>query len=228
MLEASTIRRSVRMGWPYLAMGIVFPLVLSLPLLFAGGSPEIAAFTKLFPLQVPIFAVLGSMGGLMTFVSDRTKGVYEYLLAYRVRPLNLFTNGLVSTATMAAIAAGVSLAAVLTIAVAAGVPVTSDLVNSIGLYAIPMSFAGALFTATVGMIWSSMSNPRTGFNSPVGIAPMIGIVPPVLVLILVEAFPPAAYYYVTVGAALTILAGVAILLFTTPRVLVRERFLSPL
>ncbi|MFI5414119.1 MAG: hypothetical protein ACHQ16_00375 [Candidatus Lutacidiplasmatales archaeon] len=85
-----------------------------------------------------------------------------------------------------------------------------------------------MFTATVGMIWSSVSTPRSGMNSPVGIAPMVGIAPILLVLLAAEGAPSADYYYITVGAALAILAAVVVLLAMSARLMSRERFLSPL
>ncbi len=226
ILTGTTIRRTITIGWRYLAIGTAMSLLLALILL--AGARSGSAFAKTFPLEVPLFAVLGSMGGLMTFTSDRTKGVFEYLIAYGIRPRTLFIDGLVSTSAMAAIILGLSLLVGLGAANAYGVAVTGDLVKSVALYTIPMSFAGALFTAAVGMIWASISTPRTGINSPIGIAPMVGIAPTVLVLVVADTVPASEFYYVTVGAALTIIAVVVALLMMSARLMGRERFLSPL
>lgn len=225
-LTGTTIRRTVAIGWRYLAIATGFSLILGLILLLTAHRGN--AFAQTFPLEMPVFAVLGSLGGLMTFTSDRTKGVFEYLIAYGLRPRTLFIDGLVSTAAMAAIILGLSLLVGLGAAVADGAALTEDFAKSIALYTIPMSFAGALFTSTVGMIWSSVSTPRTGINSPVGIAPMVGIAPTVLVLIVAETVPSSEFYYVTVGAAAAIIAAVVGLLVLSARLMGRERFLSPL
>ena len=186
------------------------------------------AFVTTYPLEVPIFAVLASTGGLITFTSDRTKGVFEYLIAYGVRPQSLFVNGLLATVTLAGIILGIALAVGLGLARVAGVPITWDLEQSLLLYTVPMSFAGALFTATVGMIWTSVSSPRTGMNSPIGFAPMVGIGPTVLVLIVAETLPSSQFYDFTAGAAVAILGAVVVLLAASSRLMGRERFLSPL
>ncbi|MCI4322569.1 MAG: hypothetical protein L3K03_00855 [Thermoplasmata archaeon] len=227
MLEGITIRRTLLIGWRYLAIGTAMGLLLTVILLESSKNPNVT-FPSTFPLEVPIFAVLGATGGLMTFSSDRTKGVLEYLLAYGVPPRTLFTNGLLATAALSGIILGLILSLGLVVAVAKGVPMTEGLWKSIALYTIPMSFASALFTSTVGMIWSSISTPRTGMNSPVGIAPMVGVGPTVLVLILAEGVPSSEYYEVTVGAALLLVAAVLALVSLSARLLGRERFLSPL
>lgn len=225
-LTGTTIRRTVAIGWRYLAIGTVVSIVLALALLL--GARHGATFPQTFPLELPLFAVLGSIGGLMTFTSDRTKGVFEYLIAYGIRPRTLFIDGLFSTAAMTAIILGLGLAAGVGAAVAYGVALTDDFAKAVALYTLPMSFAGGLFTSTVGMIWSSVSSPRTGINSPVGIAPMLGVAPTILVLIIAETAPSSEYYYITVGAAGVIIAAVVGLLVLSARLMGRERFLSPL
>ncbi|HUZ80072.1 MAG TPA: hypothetical protein VMV28_05595 [Thermoplasmata archaeon] len=225
-LTWTTIHRTLVIGRLYLAIGTGVSLLLTLILVF--GAHSSTAFVQTFPLEVPLFAVLGSIGGLMTFTSDRTKGVFEYLIAYGIRPRTLFINGLLSAAALTGLILGFALMVGLGLAAAEGVLLTPDLWKSIVLYTIPMSFAGALFTATVGMIWSSLSSPRTGINSPVGIAPMVGIAPTLLVLIVAETGPSSQFYYVTVGAAAVIIVGVVILLGLSGRLMGRERFVSPL
>jgi len=225
-LTGTTIRRTITVGWRYLAIGTALSLLLAFLLL--AGARSGSAFARTFPLEVPLFAILGSMGGLMTFTSDRTKGVFEYLIAYGVRPRTLFIDGLISTSAMVAIILGLSLLVGFGAADAYGVTLSADLVQSVALYTVPMSFAGALFTATVGMIWASVSTPRTGINSPIGIAPMVGIAPTVLVLVVANTVPPSEFYYVTVGAAAAIIAAVVGLLVMSARLMGRERFLSSL
>lgn len=226
LLAATTIRRTLSIGKVYLAIGTALSLLLSVVLLVTPRASMLFATT--YPLELPLFAILGSTGGLMTFTSDRTKGVFEYLIAYGVSPRALFLNGLVATAAMTGIILGLSLAIGLGAATARGVPLEGSLEQAIAFYTIPVSIAGALFTSTVGMIWSSISTPRTGINSPVGIAPMLGVAPVILVLILAEGAPRSDYYYITVGAAVAILGGAMGLLALSSRLMGRERFLSPI
>lgn len=223
-LIGTTLRRTIRIGWLYLAIGSFLSLFLA-TILALEANP--AAFASVFPLELPVFAVLGSIGGLMTFTSDRSKGVFEYLISYGVRSRSLFVNGLIAAAAMAAIIMGVGLAVGLGTAVVRGLPLPEDLWKTLGFYTIPMGFAGALFTAMVGMIWSSISTPRAGMNSPVGMAPMVGVGPTVLVLVAAEAAPASDVYYITAGASAAIIVGVVGLLVLSASLMGRERFLSP-
>jgi hypothetical protein len=228
-LVSSTIRRTIVIGWRYIAIGTAISLLLTAILIFQvkSGSTH-AAFSTAYPLELPIFAVLGSVAGLMTFTADRTKGVYEYLIAYGIRPGSLFANTLLATVAMVALILGVSLGLGLGIGVSQGVVLTQTLAKSLALYTLPVSFAGGLFTATVGMMWTSISSPRMGMNSPVGIAPMFGVAPVILVLIVAEAAPASDFYYVTGGAAAVIIVIVVGLLSLSARLMSRERFLSPI
>jgi hypothetical protein len=198
---------------------------LTCELLFLGKDPG-AGFDTTFPLEIPLFAVLGSTGGLMTFTSDRIKGVFEYLLAYGARPRNLFINGLLATAAMAGIILAISLSVGLGLATYRGVSFSRQFWEALAYYTIPMGFAGAMVTSTVGMIWASISTPRTGINSPVGLAPLIGIGPTILVLLAAETAPSADYYYITGGASLTLILVAIALLALSARLMGRERFLS--
>lgn len=228
LLTWTTIRRTFTVGRIYLALGVILALFLSLVLLLGTRGHGGTAFLTAFPLELPLFATLGSTGGLMTFTSDRTKGVFEYLIAYGIRPRRLFANGLIATAAMSTIILALSLSVGLGAALAEKVPLNEDLFKALGLYTVPMGFAGGLLVSTVGMIWSSISTPRTGINSPVGIAPMIGIAPVILVLIVAESAPASEYYYITGGAAVAIIAAVVALLAISGQLMGRERFLSPL
>jgi hypothetical protein len=225
-LAVITVRRTISVGWLYFAIGIFFSLVLSVILIFVTKSPT--AFSVAFPLEVPLFAVLGSIGALMTFTSDRTKGVFEYLIAYGIRPSALFAYGLIAAAVMSGVIVGVELGIGIGLASIHHVVLTSDFWMTLELYSIPMCFAGALFVAIVGMIWASVSSPRAGLNGPVGFAPMIGIGPVVVILLISETVPSTYYYWVTGGGALAIVAAVVGLLVASSRLMGRERFLSPL
>jgi hypothetical protein len=225
-VTSTTIRRTLRIGRLYLAIGTFISVLLTAILLTRGHHA--AAFNTTYPLELPIFAILASTGGLLTFTSDRTKGVFEYLIAYGVRPRALFVNGLLATMALTGILLGVALVIGLGLALATGVAITGGLEQSLALYTVPMSFAGALFTTTVGMIWTTVSTPRTGINSPVGLAPMVGIAPTVLVLVVAETLPSSEFYVFTTGAAAAILAVVVVLLAASSRLMGRERFLSPL
>ncbi len=224
-LLAVTVRRGLVAGRLYLGMGTAISLLLAIVLLRTAHASTV--FVTTFPLEIPMFAALGAMGGLVIFTGDRTKGVFEYLIAYGVRPRRLFADYLAVTAILSTIV----LAAALTVGLVGyrlqGFSISGELWDEILGYTIPMTYASGLFAAVAGIIWSTLSTPRAGVNSPVGLAPILGIAPPVLVLVLAESVARSSYYVVTVGASAGFLAVVGLLLAASGRLLSRERFLSP-
>lgn len=221
-LVGITIRRSFTMGRFYLLVGPATSVFIASILSFAGAAP----FTAGFPLLVPIWMTMSSLGGLMVFTSDRIKGVFEYALAYGLTPLRLFTDFLLATLTLLALSLTVTLGACLGIFVAVGNTIDRTLVVALLFYTIPMTIGSAAFAATVGMIWTSVSSPRSGMNSPVGLVPMIGIVPSIVTLVVVGVFPAATLLIVSLASA--VLGAVVLSLVGSASRLMRlERLLSP-
>lgn len=225
-LRLVTLERGLRAGRFYLAMGVVISLVLTAVLLRSAHGPDV--FVATYPLEIPIFASLGATGALLLFVSDRTKGVLEYLISYGVRPRTLFANSLLVAVALTTVVLGSTLAVGLVAYRALGHPFSVDLENSLLGYTIPMAYASALFACICGIIWSALSSPRAGLNSPVGVAPLLGVAPPILVLVVAETVDRASYYDVTVGASFGVLGLVVVLLVASARLMDRDRYLSPM
>lgn len=179
-----------------------------------------------YPDLVPMFAIISSLGALMIFGSDKTKGVYEYLIAYGVNPSSIFWSILVATVGIASISIVVSVSAAAILLVALNGPVPYIFVQLTYSYIIPMSYAGAVFGCTAGMVWSSLATRRAGINSPVGIAPLLGMVPVLAVLFISEAIPPS-YLLILAGAvSACVVAGAVVMIWVANNKMVRERFLS--
>ncbi|MGI0131399.1 MAG: hypothetical protein ACREEC_14830 [Thermoplasmata archaeon] len=219
-----TIRRAFIAGKFYVAIATAVSLILALVLV---RNPH-HLFASTFPLEAPLFATLGSLGGLMIFAGDRTKGVFEYLIAYGVKPVTLFVNGLLASIAVSTVVLGGILLVGLGIFYGSGGATTLDLEKTLGLYTVPMTYAGTTFLTTAGMYWSSLASPRMGVNSPVGIAPLLGIAPTILILIIAESSPTSQYYYITAGGAGAVAGLSLILLALSGKLMSRERFLSPI
>ncbi len=159
-LRQVTLRRGTLSGRFYLVIGVMVSLILTVALLrTARGTGESVA---VFPLAIPLFASLGSMGGWMLFVGDRTKGVLEYFISYGARPRTLFINNLLVTVALTTIVLGGSLAVGLGGYLAVGNALSTELESSIFGYTIPVAYAIALF-ATVGES-SGPRCPRPGWD----------------------------------------------------------------
>lgn len=227
-LLSVTVRRASVIGRFFLVYGTVVSSLLGGILARVSGS----SFASSFPLFLPIFGVVGSMGGLVVFTSDRTKGVVEYLLAYGYSPRRLCVNVLLTTLVLVSIVVGVSVSVSLGVYFAGGHTVTSTLAIGLGVYAIPMAYACAAFASTVGIYWTALSSPRQGINSPVGLIPFIGILPALAALFAIVAIALSGPVSTTallliLGSAMGLVAVfVIVLLGSMGRLLRRERLLS--
>jgi len=217
-----TVWRSFNTGRLYLVIGLVVSAF------WAGilGATDSPTFDTIVPLLIPVLANTGTMGGMLVFTNDRVKGVLEYLLAYGVSPRRIFMNVLVASFVQVSIVTTLAIGAGVTVHFASGYGVDATFVRATLTYSVPMNFAVAAFVSTAGMFWTSLSTPRSGMNSPLGLLPLLGIAPPGLVLILTEALP--GYYFVlTSGAAVVIAVAAIALIRNLDRLLPRERLLSP-
>jgi len=228
-LLSVTVRRASITGRFYLVYGSFISTLLGVILAHFSA----ASFSASYPLFVPIFGVVGSMGGLVVFTSDRTKGVLEYLIAYGYSPRRLFADALLTTMALVGVVMGISVSASLGVYFAEGNPVTSNLVIGVGVYAVPMAFACAAFASTMGVYWTTLSSPRQGINSPVGLIPFIGILPALVTLLTIVALTLSGplstdTLLLVLGSAMGIVAFLVIFLVAgMGRFLRRERFLSP-
>jgi hypothetical protein len=220
-----TVRRSVVLGRIYLGLGTGYGLLFAVLTSLVAGN----AFAATIALFLPLFAVLGSLGGLIVFTNDRVKGVFEYLVAYGVSPRRLFVNVLVTSVLLTTIVLGIVLSAGLSVFVATGHAITGDLVVPLVAYSVPMAYASVLFAATVGMYWTSLSSPREGMSNPVGLMPIVGIAPGIVTVIVagVAGSLGVSVYAVTSSAVALVAAIVLLLLASTERLMPPERLLSP-
>jgi len=228
-LARITARRAATSGRFYLVYGCIVSLVLAVSLIATSGS----SFGSAFPLLLPIFAVVGSMGALVVFTNDRLKGVLEYLLAYGATPRRIFLDFLLTTLLLVSVVLAAAVGGGLAFYAAKYGGIPADLAASLLLYAIPMSYASAAFAATVGMFWTSLSSPRAGMTSPIGLVPFIGILPSLGTLGLLAALglegraSHASFAVVCSVMVVLVAAVVALLLSSVERLLRRERLLSP-
>ena len=109
---------------------------------------------------------------------------------------------------------------------ALGGGVSASFVELVVFYTLPLSFAGAAFMCAAGMIWSALTTQMAGVNSPVGIAPLLGIAPVLLVLLLAGRVGGDAFLYLVGSASLLLVAASAAMVYLGTRKMVRERFLS--
>jgi len=222
-------RRSFRSGRFFLSYGTGVGILLSVALALSGG----AAFQSSYPLVAPIFPVVGSSGAIVVFTNDRIKGVLEYLLAYGMTPRRIFLNVLGSAMLLVAVVTTATIGVGVGLFVARGHSIGTTLALDLLVYSVPMSFLCVAFATTVGMMWTSLSSPRAGMNSPIGLIPFVGILPAIITLFAIAglAFSGASTSQndAIVGLAVesVVLILVVLLISGLSRFLRRERLLSP-
>jgi hypothetical protein len=215
-----TIRRSLVVAKVSLLIGGIMVVFYSAAFGYGGSL-----FISYGSVILPIFAVSGGIGGAMVFTNDRMKGVLEYLVAYGLSPRQVLANVLIAGLVQASIVLGVGVTAGIATYLVSGHALTIQLPEVLLGYTFPMSYLTVSMMTTVGVFWTSLSSPRAGMNSPLGVLPLVGIMPTVVVLILAITFPAHAVQ-VALGAELVIFLFVVSLLARTDRLMPPERLLS--
>lgn len=228
-------RRALSYGKIYLFIAIVIAVLygglLTVVLSGVGVSPSVSGVSSSEVSQIPIvilpvFAILGSFGSLMVFVSDKDKGVYEYLIAYGIEPSSIFWSIVVASLGLVSIVLAISASSSVIIQLLYHIPISPIFVVLIFFYVIPISYTATAFGNMAGMIWSSLTKRRAGVNSPVGVAPFIGIAPVILVLLL-TSFVGATTLILLVGSVSgALLVVVVFMIALANKKMARERFLS--
>jgi uncharacterized membrane protein YhfC len=177
-------------------------------------------------LLLPVFAIIGSFGSLMVFVSDKDKGVYEYLIAYGVEPSNIFWSIVVASFGLVSIILTISVSSSLIIQSLSGVSISPTYVELIFFYVIPISYTATAFGNMAGMIWSALTKRRTGVNSPVGLAPFLGVVPMLIVLLLTGFIGSGAFILLVSSVSGAVLLLLIFMVGVANQKMSRERFLS--
>jgi hypothetical protein len=230
-LISTNFRRAFNFGKVYVGIGLVLPLVFIAELSVAGGAAAGSSggpiIGEIFPLLLPVFVVLGTSGALMIFASDKDKGVYEYMLAYGVDVSTIFWSMIAATVCLVTLILTISLAlAVGVLAVTSAGVLSIRFGELILFYSIPLSYAAAMFMSMGGMIWSQLTTRRPGINSPVGMAPLLGIAP-VLAVLLLALGPGSGYVLdVVIGASVAMLLAVVAMASVANSKMQSERFLS--
>ena len=224
-----TVRRSIIVGRASFIYSTAMSLLLGISLAFSSET----SFSAGFPIFLPIFASVASLGGLAVFTSDRLKGVLEYLMAYGVSPRRIFVNVLLASLVLVTVLLAIALGTGLGIFLAKGNAISTVLISLLVFYTLPMSYASGAFSTTIGMYWSALSSPRQGLNSPIGLAPFIGILPSVATLGAVVALgifgndsTGSSFIVATSISLVLVTALVTLLLGRIGRLLRRERLLS--
>jgi hypothetical protein len=228
----TNFRRALNFGKVYLIIGMALPILFTAEFSAANSAAKAAGASsasilgEIYPLLLPVFVVLGSVGGLMIFASDKEKGVYEYMLAYGVDVSTIFWSIIVASIGIVTLVLSVSLVITIVSLAATGGALTIVFGELILFYTIPLSYAATMFMSMAGMLWSQLTARLPGVNSPVGVAPILGIAPVLVVFVVVTVSGASDVLYVVGGVSIAMVWAVVAMASIANRKMQRERFLS--
>lgn len=182
-------------------------------------------FVTLGTVLLPIFAVSGGLGGATVFSNDRMKGVLEYLVAYGHSPRRILFNVLIAGLVQVTIVLAAGITAGTTTYLLSRHTLTSQFPEALLGYTFPMSYLTVTLMTIIGVFWTSLSSPRAGLNSPLGVLPLIGVVPTTVGLFLALAFSAHAVQ-ILLGLEVAVAFAVLSLLMRTDRLMPPDRLLS--
>ncbi|WP_449462319.1 hypothetical protein PQ610_06920 [Tardisphaera miroshnichenkoae] len=244
-LASLVFRRSLTYGNSYLIISYVllFVFLAILSLVHAPASKETSSalgkiatyyglhsvsallLSSTYTTLIPLFCIVGSMGPMMIFTADRDKGVLEYLMSAGANPSTFFASTTVASLGLVTILLVPAVAASTAVVYLSNGGLPHLYLENLTYFSIPMAYATVALESVAGMTWSALTRRRPGMNSPIGIAPVIGLVP-ILIVIYAEFFVPAPLIPVLVLAvsAATVISLVIVTSAALSR-LAGERFL---
>lgn len=236
------LRRSLTSGKAYLILGLVIPMIFIATLYSAGRTMSSSVIEKtyglppsvsggailvatLVPTLIPLATVIGSFSPLLLFVNDRSRGVHEYLLAYGKKPSDIFLALVVSVIAISAILLAVPLLVAFGLIYATGQILVGQFVEECIVYVLPVGFVTPLFISGISAIWVSLTKRVQFVNSPIGIAPMFGLLPVVVILIISEIERGREALLFTGIASVLLVAATATIFVLASKLLRGERFI---
>lgn len=226
------LRRSVATSKAYLIFGLALPLLMTVLFFVIGNREHASALAAAYglppstsgggilvytfiPSVIPLAAVIGSFSPLLVFVNDRSRGVYEYLLAFGRKPAEIFIGLVISVIVLSVALIAVPVAVAGSLIYISSGALLGRLMTEILVYSLPVGFVAPLFISAISVMWVSLTKRMQFVNSPIGIAPLFGLLPVVAVLLFAEfdrganLTLPLAFVAAGMAAATVVLFAIA-------------------
>ncbi len=226
----ATMKRSARLSKSYFVLGGVitgYGIVLSNLMSIIPSNPLNPTPVELvnnFPLLsvalLSFSSVLFSLPVIMLFVYDKNNGVLEYLLSTGLDQLDIFKGYVKASLTLATYLLAFAIIA----NTVAGIFLRRGfiLLASMAVLTFTIGISEVLLVSVCMVAFSSLQRTPMGANQPLGV--IVGVIPMFPALILPLAFPAYAIIVDLSIAAITLIASL-ILLFSSGRLILREKLL---
>ena len=178
-------------GLIYLSIGIIIPVILTVTLSFSlktlvNSSIGFSVVLENIPSFIPIAATIGGMGVAYLFSTDRSNGVYEYLIATgKIRIKDIFLSFSLVTVAIISILLAIDIAAISLLIFFTVPSVLGTILQFFAVFSIPVAYISALLSILAMLSWTAMSKVYPGVNAPGGIGSIIGIILPLVFLIVI-------------------------------------------
>ncbi len=176
-------------GLLYILVGTIFPLILFWVLITSIGtlittSAGSTVFVTTVSAMVPLMAAVGGFGVIYFFSTDRSNGVYEYLIATRkVSVTDIFMSFSIVTVTVVSLIVGVNVAVIFVLSHFYASSISFLLLKMFAVFSVPVAYISSLISILAMLTWSAMSKTYPGVNAPGGIGSVIGVIPPMAFLL---------------------------------------------
>lgn len=177
-------------GLIYLVIGLAIPLFFVFSLTrsmgdLTGSGAGSLIVVQVLPTLLPLFATVGGLGVVYLFSTDRSNGVYEYLVATRkIKVRDIFISYSMVEAVAVSIILGINIAIECALFYGNGTAFLTSFLKLVLIFSIPVAFFSSLISVMAMLTWSSLSKRYPGVNAPGGIGSVIGVIPPLVFLML--------------------------------------------
>lgn len=171
-------------GLMYIIIGTALPLVMLVLLITSlgslpSGSGVSGTLMHYVAAFVPLFSSIGVIGVTYMFSTDRSNGLYEYLIATRrVRVKDIFIGYSMVVVVVVTIIMGIALAVSTLLVNFEESAYLTPFLEMMAVFSIPVAYFSSLIATIAMLTWTSLSTTFPGVNAPGGIGSILGIIPP--------------------------------------------------
>lgn len=220
-------------GLLYIIIGMLIPLIpmfsIIVPLGNVQGISQIPIVSSLIPSMLPLFATIGASGVTYLFSTDRTNGVYEYLIATRkIKVSDIFVAYAIVDVMAVTAVLGVNLLTAYLLMALKAPSILPGFFTLVAIFSVPVAYSSSLISTLAMLTWSSLSKTYPGVNAPGGIGTLIGIVPPLGFLFLTVSSRVLTGNLNLMGGIFSgaMVAAFILMLILVTRLMSNERMLS--
>ena len=109
---------------------------------------------QIIPAILPLTATIGGMGVTYLFSTDRSNGVYEYLIATgKIKIRDIFLSFSIVTISLISIILGIDIATIMVIVHLMVPSIAGTMLELIGVFSVPVAYVSSLISILAMLTW---------------------------------------------------------------------------